>query len=119
LTELNIASNALTDISALSSLTEMLYFDFSYNQVDAIPAFPKKCALVTINGSNNKISSLDALSGLKNLNNVHMDYNTEISLLKWLERCPYLIRVSVFGTKVTDASCLTDQEIIVNYNPVQ
>ena len=118
LTELNIASNALTDISALSSLTEMLYFDFSYNQVTSIPAFPKKCALVTIDGSNNQISSLDALSGLKNLNNVNMDYNTEISSVKALANCPVLIEVNVYATKVKDVTSLTNQSVIVNYNPV-
>ena len=118
LTELNIASNALTDISALSSLTAMLYFDFSYNQVETIPAFPKNCELVTIDGSNNKISSLDPLNGLKNLNNVNMDYNTEISTVKPLANCPVLIEVNVYATKVKDVTVLTNQSVIVNYNPV-
>lgn len=119
LTELNIASNQLTDIAALSSLTNMLYFDFSYNQVEKLPEFPKSCALVTINGSNNKLSSLDSLGGLENLNNVHMDYNTEISSVKALAKCPVLIEVNVYATKVKDVTALTNQSIIVNYNPVQ
>lgn len=119
LTELNIASNALTDITSLSTLTSMLYFDFSHNQVESIPAFPKKCELVTIDGSNNKISSLDALKGLTNLNNVHMDYNTEISSIKPLASCPMLIEVNVYATKVKDVTALTNQSVIVNYNPVQ
>lgn len=119
LTDLNIASNEVTDIASLSALTNMLYFDFSYNKVSKLPEFPKSCALVTINGSNNSLSSLDSLGGLKNLNNVHMDYNTEISSVKALAKCPTLIEVNVYATKVKDVTALTDQSIIVNYNPVQ
>lgn len=119
LTELNIASNSLTDVSSLSSLVDLMYFDFSYNQVKELPAFPKDCALVVINGSNNQITSLERLKGLENLNNVHMDYNTEISSVSPLESCPVLIEVNVYATKVKDVTALTNQSIIVNYNPVQ
>lgn len=119
LTDLNIASNELTDIAELSALTNMLYLDFSYNQVTKLPAFPKSCALVTINGSNNLLSSLDSLGGLENLNNVHMDYNTEISSVNALAKCPVLIEVNVYATKVKDVTALTNQSVIVNYNPVQ
>lgn len=119
LTDLNISSNALTDIASLSALTNMLYFDFSYNQVTSLPTFPKDCALVTINGSNNQLSSLDSLGGLENLNNVHMDYNAEISSVDALAKCPVLIEVNVYATKVTDVTVLTNQSIIVNYNPIQ
>lgn len=119
LTDLNISSNALTNIKSLSMLTNMLYFDFSHNQVTELPSFPKDCQLVTINGSNNLLSSLDSLSGLKHLNNVHMDYNTEISSVKALATCPVLIEVNVYATKVTDVTPLTNQSVIVNYNPVQ
>lgn len=119
LTDLNIASNELTDVAPLSALTNMLHFDFSHNQVKKLPSFPKNAALVTINGSNNLLSSLDGLSGLKNLNNVHMDYNTEISSVKALTSCPMLVEVNVYATKVKDVTPLTNQSVIVNYNPVQ
>ncbi len=119
LTELNISSNQITDIANLSTLTNMMYFDFSYNQVTNLPAFPKNCELVTINGSNNTISNLDKLRGLKNLNNVNMDYNENISSVKALADCPMLIEVNVYATKVKDVTALTDQSVIVNYNPVQ
>lgn len=118
LTELNISANSLTDISKLNSLTKLTLLDFSHNQVTKIPIFPKDCALVTISGSNNKISSLEPLSGLKSLNIVNMDYNDGISSVKPLANCPVLIEVNVYATKVTQVSVLTDQSIIVNYNPV-
>lgn len=119
LSELNISSNEITDITSLSTLTKMMYLDFSYNQVTSLPTFPKNCELVTINGSNNKLSSLDKLAGLKNLNNVNMDYNESISSVKALANCPMLIEVNVYATKVKDVTALTDQSVIVNYNPVQ
>ncbi len=118
LTELNISTNSITNISKLNSLTKLTLLDFSYNQVAKIPAFPKECALVTISGSNNKITSLEPLSGLKCLNIVNMDYNEGISSVKTLASCPVLIEVNVYATKVTEVSALTEQSIIVNYNPV-
>lgn len=118
LEKLNISNNSLTDISSLSVLTQVKDLDFSYNEISELPAFDVNCALVTITGSYNKLSSLNALGGLKSLNNVIMEYNEEISSVKALAGCPNLIQVNVFGTKVRDVSDLTDQSIIVNYNPV-
>ena len=118
LTDLNISKNTISDIEALSKLTKMMYFDFSFNSVSQIPTFPKNCALVTINGSNNNISSLKPLGGLRNLNNVHMDYNKKISSVEPLKDCHLLVEVNVYATKVTKVTVLTDQGVIVNYNPV-
>ena len=118
ITDLDISSNELTNVDDLSALKNMMYFSFAYNQVKSIPKFAKDCALVTIDGSNNKISSVDNLSGLKNLNKVNMDYNTSISSVKSLAKCPNLIEVNVYATKVKDVRALTDQSIIVNYKPV-
>lgn len=119
LTDLNISSNKLSDISAVTALKELANLDFSYNQVTTIPSFDKNCALVTITGSNNKLSSLDPLGGLRHLNIVNMDYNSEISSVKALSNCPVLVEVNVFATKVTNVTALTNQSVIVNYNPVQ
>ena len=95
----------------------MMYFKCSENKLTELPAFDKNCALVTIDASNNQIESLSPLGGLKQLNNVNLDYNKEISSVSALAKCPKLIEVNVYGTKVTDVSDLTDQSIIVNYNP--
>lgn len=119
LTELDISNNALTDITALETLVNLMYLNFSYNQVTALPALPADCALVTIDGTQNLLESIDSLGGLEALNNVYMDYNEEISSVEALASCPVLIQVNVYGTKVTDVSSLTNQSVIVNYNPVQ
>lgn len=117
LTELDISNNSISDITCLAPLTALETFNFSYNQISELPAWGKECALISINGSNNLISSLDALSGMINLNKVLMDYNTEITSVDCLSNCPNLYLVDIFGTQVTDATSLTDQSIIVNYDP--
>lgn len=118
LTDLNIATNSLTDIGILASLPNLMYLDFSRNQVTEIPAFSTDCSLVSINGNHNSISSLTPLSGLKKLNKVYMDYNSDIKSLEPLVGCTLLIEVHVYETKVKDVTCLTNQSVIVNYKPV-
>lgn len=116
---LYLDNNQLIDISMLSKLTKLTMLNFSYNQVMELPAFAPESLLVEINGSNNLIEKLDALAGLTHLNNVFMDYNENIESVECLANCHVLIRVDVYGTKVTEVTMLTDQSIIVNYNPVQ
>jgi hypothetical protein len=97
----------------------MVKLNFSNNQVYWMPEFPNDSALVTIVGSYNKIQTLEPLAGMEALNGVYMDYNEELSSVEWLATCPVLIVVNVYGTKVTEVKSLTDQSIIVNFNPTQ
>lgn len=119
LTEVNIANNALTDISPVTALMNMVTLNFSQNQVQKLPDFSTECALVTIDGSYNQLKSISPLAGLGALNGVYMDYNEELSSVKDLATCPVLIVVNVYGTKVTEVKMLTDQSIIVNFDPTQ
>lgn len=118
LTKLDISNNQIADIQGLSSLKSITHLNFSYNQVSDLPKFDKTCKLIAIDGSYNKIDSLAPLAGLKSLNNVYMDHNSDISNVNILKDCPVLIQVNVFGTNVHDVYELTQQSIIVNYNPV-
>ena len=119
LTELDISNNKLTDISATAALTNITNLDFSYNEVTVLPEFSADCALVIIDGSHNLLEELDQLSGLKALNNVYMDYNETLESVACLTNCPNLVLVNVYGTAVTEVKMLTDQSIIVNFNPTQ
>ena len=119
LTELNVASNSLSDISAAAALMNMVKLNFSYNQVTKLPDFSVDCALVTIDGSHNQLESLKPLAGLEALNGVYMDYNEDVSSIECLTACPTLIIVNVYGTKVTEVKTLTDQSIIVNFDPTK
>ena len=114
---LNVSNNAITDISTLYTLEKLAHFDFSHNQVEVLPIFNKDVLLVTIDGSHNRIKDLDSLASLSRLNTVLMDYNEELESLEPLDKCPVLIKVNVFGTKVSEVRFLTDKSIIVNYDP--
>ena len=118
LTELNISNNLITDISALDALNRLQIFNFANNQVAELPSFSADSMLISINGSHNLLEELKQLSGLAYLNNVTMDYNENIKSVDCLANCPVLVIVNVFGTKVTEVESLTDQSIVVNYNPV-
>lgn len=116
---LYLDNNQLTDIYQVGALKNLMLLDFSSNQITALPEFSKDCALVEIYGSSNLLEDLNALEGLPNLNRVFMDYNENIESVEPLASCPVLIRVDVYGTKVTEVDVLTEHSIVVNYNPVQ
>ena len=115
--ELDVSSNLIEDISSFSALSNLESLLFSRNSVTQLPQFAKDCALITIDGSHNKINSLEALKGLENLNNVFMDYNEELASVKPLASCNRLVQVKVYGTKVEDVSALLEMDVIVEFNP--
>lgn len=116
---LNISYNNLTDISGLANLMNLANLNFANNKVTTLPKWSVDCALVNIDGSYNQLKSVEQLSGLKKLNNVFMDYNKNLSSIKSLAKCPLLIQVNVYGTKVTQVGTLTSQSIVVNYDPTR
>lgn len=118
LTELIVSNNDLDSVSCLSSLKKLLRVDFSFNQVTSLPKLDG-CALVSVDGSNNDISNIDNLAVLKQLNAVNMDYNKNLSSITALAGCRKLVFINVYGTKVTNVKALTENGIVVNYNPVQ
>ena len=117
LTDLEFTNNSVKDISILANMNKLVNLNFAKNSVSKLPTWDVECALVNIDGSYNKLSTLEQLAGLKHLNNVFMDYNSSISSVKALAKCPTLIQVNVFGTKVRSVSDLTSLSVIVNYNP--
>ena len=119
LTYLDLSDNQIVSLDPLQALNSLTYLYFSRNQVQALPAWKVSASLVTIDGSYNQISDLAPLAGLKSLNNVLMDYNKNIKSIAELVTCPVLMQVNVYGTKVQDVKALTEQSIIVNYNPIQ
>ena len=116
LTELSIASNTISDISALSTLVNLEVFDFSYNTITALPAWSEGCALRTIDGSYNALTNIDVLKNMQELSYVYMDYN-QITSIAALAGCSKLVMVNVYGNEVDNVDSLTEQSIIVNYDP--
>lgn len=115
---LNISNNQITSLDPITSAYNITYLNFSHNQVAQLPQWDENSAFVTVDGSYNLLTDLTPLGKLKNINNILMDYNENISSVEALAQCPVLIQVNIYGTKVTDVHMLTDQSIIVNYNPV-
>lgn len=118
--DLNISNNQITDIRCLASLTNLVLLDFSYNQATELPMFASGHPLVSVKGTHNQITSLEPLAGLQQLNRVNMEQNVGIDSVTPLVDCPVLVEVNVFGTAVTDVSCLTDnnRNVIVKYSPL-
>ncbi len=119
LTVVDISGNQIGTLDALSSHINITYLKFAHNQVTELPKWDSSAAFVTIDGSYNQISDLTPLGNLKNINNILLDYNENIQSVAPLATCPVLIQVNVYGTKVTDVTMLTEQSIIVNYNPIE
>lgn len=115
---LDLSGNKITSLDAIASNINITYLNFSRNQVAHLPQWSASAAFVTIDGSYNLLSDLTPLGILQNINNILMDYNENIESVEALAQCPVLIQVNVYGTKVTDVKMLTDQSIIVNYNPI-
>lgn len=117
LTNLSIASNSISDISGLYTLTKLEIFDFSGNkQVAALPNWPDGCALQTIDGSYNALTSIDGLKNMDSLTHVYMDYNL-LTNIDALADNYCLVQVNVYGNAIPDVEKLRDHDIIVNYDP--
>lgn len=114
----DVSDNDISTIDVFSRVDNITYLNFSYNQVTDLPVWPESSSLITIDGSYNKISDLSGLKDLRSINNILMDYNVDLESISILSGCPVLIKVNVYGTKVKDVKALTDQSIIVNYNPL-
>ena len=117
LTELDISNNTISSIYTFNQLTALEVLNFSYNKISSIPSFPKDCALTTVVGTKCAITSIESLAGLKNLNSVTLDYNGSLKNISNLSKCPRLIMVSVYGTKVKDVKALTNNSVVVYYTP--
>lgn len=115
---LDVSHNTLLNISVLAKLTNLTDLDFSHNEVTSLPKLSKTCSLYTINGAYNSLTSLDALSGLESLTYIYMDYNTSLSNVNSLVKCPVLKELYVYGSRVRDISKLADAGIYVQYTPV-
>ena len=113
---LKIANNQISDISSLSSLQKLDSFYFAHNEIEQLPAWPEGSLLRVIDGANNALKSIEPLSVMHELGYVYLDYN-ELTSVDPIAKCVNLVQVNVYGNEISDVSALTDQDIIVNYDP--
>ena len=123
---LDVSYNTLLNINVAAKLKNLVTLNFSNNEVTSLPKFDTTCALQVIDGSYNAITSLKSLSKLENLTHVYMDYADyhthdsadRLTSVDTLQDCPNLVEVHVYGTKVRDVSKLTKKGILVLYTPL-
>ena len=113
---LKLSNNQITDLSVLSAMTNLDGLYFAHNEVSALPAWPEGSMLRVIDGANNMLESLSALSVMKELAYVYMDYNA-LTSVDPIANCPGLVQVNVYGNEIDDVTALTEQDVIVNYDP--
>lgn len=107
LQELDLSSNNITSLDAIKGHNELMFLYFSRNEVSVIPAFdPENSKLSIIDGSYNKISSVEPLADHHLINKIYMDHNEKISSVDCLITCHALMLVSVDGTNVKEADDL-------------
>lgn len=117
LERLDLSNNQLTSVDTVKNLSKLTRLDFSHNAVAAIPDLSGASSLQQFYASYNaELSNISSLAGLQELNYVDVDY-TSVSDIECLRSCPALVQVNAFGSKVTSVKALTDQGIIVRYDP--
>ncbi len=117
ITHLDLANNRLTSIDAVAGMTDLAYLDISNNSITALPELPKMESLQHFHASYNELTSIETLANQPLLAYVDVDYNPELEDVSCLETCSMLVKVDVFGTKVSDIQALLDMSVIVNYDP--
>lgn len=117
MTHLDLSNNRLTSIDAMASMTELSYLDISNNNITTLPELQPMQNLQYFYASYNELTNIDALGGQPMLAYVVIDYNVELEDISCLVNCPMLVKVDVFGTKVSDIQALLDMNVIVNFDP--
>ena len=115
---LDVSNNTLLNVNVTASLLTLQELYFDHNDVTQLPRYSIGCALTTISGSHNQLTSLNSLMGLKFLTYIYMDYNEDLTAISFLADCPKLQEVFVYGTRVTNVSALAEKGIYVVYSPV-
>lgn len=113
---LKMSSNDISDLSALANMTLLDGLYFANNSVEALPEWPDGGNLRIIDGSHNLIESLEGLRHMDQLAYVYLDYNA-ITDIEPISGCYKLVQVNIYGNEIEDVSALTEQDIIVNYDP--
>ena len=106
LTVLRLSCNQLIDIIALSGLTNLKYLNLANNQIGDISALSGLSNLTDLRLSGNQISDISALSGITNLKCLYLDFN-QISDISALSGLSNLTNLRLSGNQLSDISALS------------
>ena len=104
--ELYLDRNAISDISALSGLTNLTTLTLGFNPISDISVLSGLTNLMELSLQSNAISDISALSGLTNLTSLSLDLNQirDISALSGLTN---LTNLTLAGNEISDISALS------------
>ncbi|EHK4067815.1 leucine-rich repeat domain-containing protein [Listeria monocytogenes] len=104
---LSLSGNQISDISALSGLTNLKYLDLNSNQISDVSPLAGLTNLTTYLGlMRNQISDISALSGLINLRKLHLDRN-QISDISPVSGMTRLLHLNADYNQISDISSLS------------
>ena len=117
LTELSLSGNEIVDISVLSGLTQLTWLDLGGNDIVDISPLVGLTQLTSLELQDNQISDVSALEGLINLEELFLEGNpvTDLAPLRRLKsKNPDVdidIDISVVATVVSDNSWMPDPNL--------
>ena len=110
LTSLDLSNNNISDISVLSGLTSLTSLDLSNNNISDFSPLSSLTSLTRLGLSGNDISNLSAfvsaISGLTSLTSLVL-YNTSISDISALSDLTSLIGLNLGGNNISEISVLS------------
>ena len=95
----------ITDVSALSGMTNLTSLYLNHNQISDISALSGLTNLTSLYLDNNQISDISALSGMTNLIHLYLDDN-QISDISALRDLTELEHLSIYNNQISDISVL-------------
>lgn len=111
--EIILSDNSLTDLSALSELTQLEKLTYHNNNVKSL-SFAKNLKKLTVLGAeNNGISDLSPLSGMTKLTEIWLQ-NNNISDMSPLKKCTNVNSLSFSGNPIKDCSAASGMTKIKN-----
>ena len=106
LESLNLSHNALTSLNAISSLSSLKVLDISYNSLESVAPLTALTQLQELYASNNAIATLIGLDNIAELKILNVSFNalTEVTPIAALVQ---LESLDLSSNQLTDISCLS------------
>lgn len=114
ITRLKLINNQISDLTPLQSLTNLTELNLSYNQVKDVTPLQSLENLNLLNLSYNQVKDVSPLQSLKKLNELNLNNNqvADISALQPLDRLTYLF---VRDNPIQDETCPVSPKYICQF----
>ncbi|WP_413160066.1 leucine-rich repeat domain-containing protein [Capilliphycus salinus ALCB114379] len=114
ITQLKLINNQITDLTPLQSLTNLTELNLSYNKVTDVTPLQSLENLNLLNLSYNQVKDVSPLQSLKKLNELNLNNNqvVDISSLQPLDRLTYLF---VRDNPIQDETCPVTPKYICQF----